>query len=71
MKLLTPGGILFTFSCSGAMNIIRFIEMLGYAATDAGIDARIIEILSQAPDHPISPVFPESSYLKGCILKIN
>jgi 23S rRNA (cytosine1962-C5)-methyltransferase len=71
MKLLTPGGILFTFSCSGAMNIIRFIEMLGYAATDAGIDSRIIEILSQAPDHPISPVFPESSYLKGCILKIN
>jgi len=71
MKLLTPGGILFTFSCSGAMNIIRFIDMLGYAAADAGIDARIIEILSQAPDHPISPVFPESSYLKGCILKIN
>lgn len=71
MKLLSPGGTLFTFSCSGAMNIIRFIDMLGYAAADAGIDARIIEILSQAPDHPISPVFPESSYLKGCILRIN
>jgi 23S rRNA (cytosine1962-C5)-methyltransferase len=71
MKLLTPGGVLFTFSCSGAMNIIRFIEMLGYAATDAGIDAQIIEFLSQAPDHPISPVFPESFYLKGCILKIS
>lgn len=71
MKLLTPGGILFTFSCSGALNAVRFIEMTGYAAKDAGVNARITEILTQAPDHPISPVFPESFYLKGCIARID
>lgn len=71
MKLLSAGGILVTFSCSGALNINRFIEMLGYAAKDSAVNARIIEILSQSPDHPISPVFPESSYLKGCIVRID
>jgi 23S rRNA (cytosine1962-C5)-methyltransferase len=71
MKLLSSGGILVTFSCSGVLNLIRFIEMLGYAAKDAGVNARILEILSQSPDHPISPVFPESSYLKGCIVRID
>jgi 23S rRNA (cytosine1962-C5)-methyltransferase len=70
-KLLRPNGILFTFSCSGGIDAALFQKIVAGAALDAGVDAQIIEHLSQASDHPISLHFPEGAYLKGlvCIKK--
>jgi len=67
MKLLTPGGILATFSCSGQVSVGDFSMVIRWAAVDAGRAVRIVERLSQPPDHPVSAVFPESEYLKGLI----
>ena len=67
IKLLSPGGILATFSCSGQVSAADFARVIGWAATDSGRPVRIIEHLSQAPDHPILATFPESEYLKGLI----
>jgi 23S rRNA (cytosine1962-C5)-methyltransferase len=66
-KLLRPGGILVTFSCSGGIDAALFQKIVAGAALDAGVDAQIIEHLSQAADHPVSLHFPEGTYLKGLI----
>lgn len=66
-KLLRPGGILFTFSCSGGISRDLFQKIVAGAASDAGCDAQIINYLSQDSDHPVSLHFPESLYLKGLI----
>jgi 23S rRNA (cytosine1962-C5)-methyltransferase len=66
-KLLAPGGILVTFSCSGGVDRQLFQKIVAAAALDAGVDAQIVEQLSQGADHPIALQFPESSYLKGLI----
>ena len=66
-KLLRPGGILFTFSCSGGVDAALFQKIIASAALDAGVEARIVEHLSQAPDHPVSLHFPEGAYLKGLV----
>ena len=66
-KLLRPGGILTTFSCSGGIDASLFQKIVAGAALDAGVDAAIVEHLAQAADHPISLHFPEGSYLKGLI----
>ena len=66
-KLLRPGGILATFSCSGGVDASLFQKIVAGAALDAGVDASIVEHLEQAPDHPISLHFPEGAYLKGLI----
>lgn len=65
MKLLRPGGKLFTFSCSGAMDADLFRKVVDSAAEDAGCDFRIFAHLAQGPDHPVSSGFPEGFYLKG------
>lgn len=64
-KLLRPGGRLFTFSCSGAMETGLFHKIVADAALDAGREALIVRNLTQAADHPVSLAFPESHYLKG------
>ena len=66
-KLLRHGGILATFSCSGGVDAALFQKIAASAASDAGMEATIIEHLSQGVDHPISLHFPEGSYLKGLI----
>lgn len=65
MKLLRPGGKLFTFSCSGAMDDDLFGKVVDSAAADAKCDFRIFARLAQGPDHPVSAAFPEGFYLKG------
>lgn len=70
MKLLTPGGILATFSCSGWVKTEEFLKALGWAATDAGREVQILEHLTQPPDHPVLLSFPESDYLCGLILRV-
>jgi 23S rRNA (cytosine1962-C5)-methyltransferase len=66
-KLLRPGGILVTFSCSGGVDAALFQKIVASAALDAGVEATIIEHLSQGVDHPVSLHFPEGAYLKGLI----
>src|SRR6266487_3320055 len=62
-KLLRPGGMLVTFSCSGGVDAGLFQKIVAGAALDAGVDAQIIEHLAQAPDHPVALNFPEGMYL--------
>ena len=66
-KLLRPGGILVTFSCSGGIDAALFQKIVASAALDAGVDAQIVEHLSQAADHPVALNFPEGAYLKGLV----
>ena len=66
-KLLRPGGILVTFSCSGGIDAGLFQKIIAGAALDANVDAQIVEHLSQNADHPVSLHFPEGAYLKGLI----
>ncbi|MBL0346809.1 class I SAM-dependent rRNA methyltransferase [Candidatus Villigracilis affinis] len=66
-KLLRHGGLLFTYSCSGGIDAALFQKIVASAALDAGVDATIIEHLSQGSDHPVSLHFPEGMYLKGLV----
>jgi len=70
MKLLNPGGILVTFSCSGWVKPESFRTALGWAAKDAKRDVQILEHLSQPPDHPVLLGFPESEYLCGYVMRV-
>ncbi len=69
-KLLRPGGVLFTFSCSGQMVPELFRKIVADAALDAGKTAQIILRLSQSADHPTALSFPEGHYLKGLVCRI-
>lgn len=71
MKLLTPGGILATFSCSGAVEIEHFSRIVAWAAADANRHVQILGRFSQGPDHPVVPAFPESEYLKGLLCRVD
>lgn len=70
MKLIKPGGILITFSCSGAVSADLFQKVLFGAAVDAGRHVQIIERLSQSSDHPVLLTYPESEYLKGLVCRV-
>ena len=70
MKLVKRGGILMTFSCSGAIDSSLFQKILFGAAVDAGRTVQIIERLSQGPDHPVLLTYPESEYLKGVVCRV-
>jgi len=67
-KLLEPGGVLFTYSCSGGISADLFHKIVASAGTDAGVDGYISERLSGAPDHPMTIDFPEGEYLKGLVI---
>jgi 23S rRNA (cytosine1962-C5)-methyltransferase len=68
LKLLAPGGLLATFSCSGGVSAELFQSIVAGAALDAGADAKIIERFGAAADHPVALEFPEGEYLKGLLL---
>ncbi len=67
-KLLAPGGLLATFSCSGGVSAQLFQSIVAGAALDAGVGAKIIERFQAAADHPVALEFPEGDYLKGLLL---
>ena len=70
LKLLRPGGLLLTFSCSGGISADLFHKIVAGAAMDAEVDGALLERLEGAPDHPTTLFFPEGEYLKGlAILK--
>jgi 23S rRNA (cytosine1962-C5)-methyltransferase len=68
LKLLAPGGVLFTFSCSGGVGPELFHKIVAGAGIDAGVNAAIVQRLEAAPDHPTTIEFPEGEYLKGLAL---
>ena len=70
LKLLRPGGLLVTFSCSGGIDAALFQKIVAGAALDAGVDARILRRLSQGSDHPVALNFPEGEYLKGLVVEV-
>lgn len=70
MKLLTPGGILASFSCSGGVDIEAFTLAVSWAGLDADRDVQVLQRLGQPADHPVLASFPESEYLKGLICRI-
>lgn len=65
LQLLEPGGMLYTFSCSGGISADLFHKIVASAGADAGVDGFILERLGGAPDHPMTLEFPEGEYLKG------
>jgi len=69
-KLLKPGGLLMSFSCSGGIDPAFFQKIVADAALDAGVDAQILYRLGQTPDHPTNLAFPEGSYLKGLVVQV-
>jgi len=65
LKLLAPGGLLLTFSCSGGISADLFHKIVAGAAMDAQVDGAMIARLEGAADHPTTLMFPEGEYLKG------
>jgi len=70
-KLLAPGGLLMTYSCSGGIGVELFQKIVAGAACDAGRTARIVKRLQGAVDHPVDLAFPEGEYLKGLLLQVD
>jgi 23S rRNA (cytosine1962-C5)-methyltransferase len=71
MELLNPGGLLATFSCSGLVDYETLKTVLFWAAVDTGKRVRIIEDLYQASCHPRLITFPEGTYLKGALCRVD
>jgi 23S rRNA (cytosine1962-C5)-methyltransferase len=67
-KILAPGGVLFTYSCSGGISADLFHKIVASAGLDAGVDGYIHERMGGAPDHPMTVNFPEGEYLKGLVV---
>ena len=69
LKLLAPGGVLFTYSCSGGISADLFHKIVASAGTDANVNGYITQRLGGAPDHPMTLNFPEGEYLKGLVVQ--
>jgi 23S rRNA (cytosine1962-C5)-methyltransferase len=70
MRLVAPGGLLMTFSCSGHIDLDLFQKVIFSAALDAGRRASFVRRLTAAPDHPVSLFAPEGEYLKGFLIEV-
>ncbi|MGH8033920.1 MAG: class I SAM-dependent rRNA methyltransferase [Lysobacterales bacterium] len=68
LSILAPGGVLFTYSCSGGISADLFHKIVAGAGLDAGADGMILAKLGAAPDHPMTVTFPEGEYLKGLVI---
>ncbi|MBP8307011.1 MAG: class I SAM-dependent methyltransferase [Burkholderiaceae bacterium] len=69
MRLLNPGGLLFTFSCSGAIDVDLFQKIVAGAVFDAQVDMQMLRRLQAGEDHPMLMTHPEGEYLKGLLLQ--
>jgi 23S rRNA (cytosine1962-C5)-methyltransferase len=67
-KILAPGGVLFTYSCSGGISPDLFHKIVASAGLDAQVDGYMTDRLGGAPDHPMTLNFPEGEYLKGLVV---
>jgi len=70
LRLLGPGGVLVTCSCSQRLPEAEFLELVAQASLDAGRQLRVIERRTQARDHPILLTVPETHYLKCLIFEV-
>ena len=70
-RLLKPGGLLMTYSCSGGVGLEMFQKIIADSALDAGRRARIVRRLAGAADHPVALNFPEGEYLKGLLVQVD
>jgi len=70
MLLLNPGGMMATYSCSGAVDLETFKQIIAWAALDAGKEVQIIRQFHQPEDHPVRISFPEGEYLKGLLIRV-
>ncbi len=71
IEKISPGGILFTFSCSQVVSRENFRKSVFAAAASSGRNVRILHQMSQPADHPISIYHPEGEYLKGLVLQVD
>lgn len=71
LKLLRPGGLLVTFSCSGHVDVAMLEDIVADAAVDAGRDVRVLRRLGPSEDHPVAITFPEGRYLKGLLCLVD
>jgi len=70
LRLLNSGGLLFTFSCSGAISADLFQKIVFGAALDVKRDVQIVGRMTQSRDHPVALTFPEGEYLKGLVCRV-
>ena len=70
-RLLKPGGLLMTYSCSGGVGLEMFQKIIADSALDAGRSVRIVRRLAGAADHPVALNFPEGEYLKGLLVQVD
>lgn len=70
LRLVAPGGMLMTFSCSGHLSLDLFQKVIFSAALDAGRRVSLVRRLTAGPDHPVSLYCPEGEYLKGFLLEV-
>jgi 23S rRNA (cytosine1962-C5)-methyltransferase len=70
-RLLNPGGLLMSYSCSGGIGLELFQKIVAGAALDTGRDARIVHRLQGSADHPIGLAYPEGEYLKGLLVQVD
>ena len=71
MRMVAPGGLMMTFSCSGHLSLDLFQKVIFAAALDAGRRVSIVRRLTAGPDHPTSLYCPEGEYLKGFLLEVH
>lgn len=71
LEAVRPGGLVATFSCSGALELPTFLGMLFQSARRAQREVRLLEVLGAGPDHPQRPEFSRSRYLKGALLAVD
>jgi 23S rRNA (cytosine1962-C5)-methyltransferase len=69
LRLLRPGGLLATYSCSGGVDAALFRKIVAGAAADARVQASVIGQFGASADHPVALAFPEGEYLKGLLLR--
>jgi 23S rRNA (cytosine1962-C5)-methyltransferase len=71
MRLIRPGGLLFTFTCSGGASLPDFMKFVSLAASKAGRSVQVVKYLHQSADHPVALKFMGSDYLKGLLCIVN
>jgi 23S rRNA (cytosine1962-C5)-methyltransferase len=71
MRMVEPGGLMMTFSCSGHLSLDLFQKVIFAAALDAGRRVSFVRRLTAGPDHPVSLYCPEGEYLKGFLLEVH
>ncbi len=70
MRLVRDGGIIASFSCSGAVSKDDFRRATAWAAADLGYEIQILNQLTQASDHPVRISLEETEYLKGLVYRV-